>query len=101
MKKLLLLRHGESTWNKENRFTGWTDVPLSEKGIKEAGEAGRLLAKEGFIFFASQALGFRHSHLDGGDYSYDQKEKSKDPAKAVDFLVKDEQGRMLLTSMVA
>jgi 2,3-bisphosphoglycerate-dependent phosphoglycerate mutase len=50
MKKLVLLRHGESTWNKENRFTGWTDVPLSEKGVHEAGEAGRLLAKEGFIF---------------------------------------------------
>ncbi len=50
MKKLVLLRHGESTWNKENRFTGWTDVPLSEKGIQEAGEAGRLLRKEGFIF---------------------------------------------------
>jgi len=50
MKKLVLLRHGESTWNKENRFTGWTDVPLSEKGIDEAKEAGRLLAKEGFIF---------------------------------------------------
>ena len=50
MKKLLLLRHGESTWNKENRFTGWTDVPLSGKGIEEAREAGRLLAKEGFIF---------------------------------------------------
>jgi 2,3-bisphosphoglycerate-dependent phosphoglycerate mutase len=50
MKKLVLLRHGESTWNKENRFTGWTDVPLSGKGVHEAGEAGRLLAKEGFIF---------------------------------------------------
>jgi aldehyde:ferredoxin oxidoreductase len=55
----------------------------------------------GEVFFASQALGLRHSHLDSGGYSYDQKEKSKDPAKAVDFLVKDEQGRVLLTSMVA
>jgi aldehyde:ferredoxin oxidoreductase len=55
----------------------------------------------GEVFFASQALGFRHSHLDSGGYSYDQKEKSKDPVKAVDFLVKDEQGRVLLTSMVA
>jgi aldehyde:ferredoxin oxidoreductase len=55
----------------------------------------------GEVYFASQALGFRHSHLDSGGYSYDQKEKSKDPAKAVDFLVKDEQGRVLLTSMVA
>jgi aldehyde:ferredoxin oxidoreductase len=55
----------------------------------------------GEVFFVSQALGLRHSHLDSGGYSYDQKEKSKDPAKAVDFLVKDEQGRVLLTSMVA
>ncbi len=50
MKKLVLLRHGESTWNKENRFTGWTDVGLTEKGRDEAVEAGRLLAKEGFVF---------------------------------------------------
>jgi 2,3-bisphosphoglycerate-dependent phosphoglycerate mutase len=50
MKKLVLLRHGESTWNKENRFTGWTDVGLTEKGEEEAVEAGRLLAKEGFVF---------------------------------------------------
>ena len=50
MKKLVLLRHGESTWNKENRFTGWTDVDLSEKGMIEAKKAGLLLKKEGFIF---------------------------------------------------
>ena len=50
MKKLVLLRHGESTWNKENRFTGWTDVGLTEKGSGEAIEAGRLLRKEGFVF---------------------------------------------------
>ncbi len=50
MKKLLLLRHGESTWNKENRFTGWTDVDLSEKGIQEAKKAGEALKKEGFVF---------------------------------------------------
>ena len=55
----------------------------------------------GEVYFASQALGLRHSHLDSGGYSYDQKEKGKDPAKAVAFLVKDEQGRVLLTSMVA
>ena len=48
--KLVLLRHGESTWNKENRFTGWTDVPLSERGIAEAREAGRALLREGFVF---------------------------------------------------
>ena len=40
MKRLVLLRHGESEWNRENRFTGWTDVTLSQKGIKEAMEAG-------------------------------------------------------------
>lgn len=50
MMKLVLLRHGESTWNKENRFTGWTDVDLSEKGIEEAKEAGRVLKAEGFTF---------------------------------------------------
>ena len=50
MKKLVLLRHGESTWNKENRFTGWTDVDLSEKGVLEAKEAGRVLKREGFVF---------------------------------------------------
>lgn len=55
----------------------------------------------GEAYFASQALGFRHSHLDSGGYSFDQKEKGKDVSKAVDFLVKDEQGRVLLTSMVA
>jgi 2,3-bisphosphoglycerate-dependent phosphoglycerate mutase len=50
MYTLVLLRHGESTWNKENRFTGWTDVDLSEKGVSEAHEAGRLLSEEGFTF---------------------------------------------------
>ncbi len=50
MKRLVLLRHGESTWNKENRFTGWTDVPLSEKGVQEARDAGRLLKREGHVF---------------------------------------------------
>lgn len=47
---LVLLRHGESLWNKENKFTGWTDVDLSEKGIEEAHCAGQTLKKEGFIF---------------------------------------------------
>jgi 2,3-bisphosphoglycerate-dependent phosphoglycerate mutase len=50
MFKLVLLRHGESTWNKENRFTGWTDVDLSEKGRQEAAEAGRLLKEGGYVF---------------------------------------------------
>lgn len=47
---LILLRHGESTWNRENRFTGWTDVPLSEKGVQEALAAGRRLKQEGYDF---------------------------------------------------
>jgi len=50
MYKVVLLRHGESTWNKENRFTGWTDVGLSQKGVQEALEAGRTLRKEGYVF---------------------------------------------------
>jgi len=50
MYKLVLLRHGESKWNKENRFTGWTDVDLSEKGIQEAKEAAKQLKKEGYTF---------------------------------------------------
>jgi 2,3-bisphosphoglycerate-dependent phosphoglycerate mutase len=50
MHTVVLLRHGESTWNKENRFTGWTDVDLSEKGREEAAEAGRLLLEGGYLF---------------------------------------------------
>ncbi|MGC9945585.1 MAG: 2,3-diphosphoglycerate-dependent phosphoglycerate mutase [Bryobacteraceae bacterium] len=50
MHKLVLLRHGESDWNKENRFTGWTDVDLSEKGRQEAHEAGIALKAEGYTF---------------------------------------------------
>ena len=50
MYKIVLLRHGESVWNKENRFTGWTDVDLSEKGIEEARNAGRVLKQEGYTF---------------------------------------------------
>ena len=50
MKKIVLLRHGESAWNKENRFTGWTDVDLTEKGVAEAVRAGELLVEKGFRF---------------------------------------------------
>jgi 2,3-bisphosphoglycerate-dependent phosphoglycerate mutase len=50
MVKLVVIRHGESIWNQENRFTGWTDVDLSEKGIMEAKNAGRLLKSEGYAF---------------------------------------------------
>ena len=50
MHTVVLLRHGESTWNRENRFTGWTDVDLSERGRDEAAEAGRLLKEGGYVF---------------------------------------------------
>jgi 2,3-bisphosphoglycerate-dependent phosphoglycerate mutase len=50
MYKIVLLRHGESTWNKENRFTGWTDVDLTDKGVEEARVAGQLLKREGYAF---------------------------------------------------
>jgi 2,3-bisphosphoglycerate-dependent phosphoglycerate mutase len=50
MKTLVLLRHGESIWNQENRFTGWTDVGLSERGMQEALEASRVLGREGYSF---------------------------------------------------
>jgi 2,3-bisphosphoglycerate-dependent phosphoglycerate mutase len=50
MKEFVLLRHGESSWNRENRFTGWTDVDLSEKGIEEARNAGRALAQARYSF---------------------------------------------------
>ncbi len=50
MKTLVLLRHGESTWNMENRFTGWTDVDLSPRGIEEARAAGRQMLSDGYVF---------------------------------------------------
>ena len=50
MTKLVLIRHGESEWNKLNLFTGWTDVDLSEKGVNEAITAGKLLKEEGYSF---------------------------------------------------
>lgn len=50
MKRVVLLRHGESAWNKENRFTGWTDVDLTEKGVEEAKKAGKVLKENGFVF---------------------------------------------------
>jgi 2,3-bisphosphoglycerate-dependent phosphoglycerate mutase len=50
MHKLVLVRHGESTWNKENLFTGWTDVDLSKKGVQEATEGGRVLKEQGYTF---------------------------------------------------
>ena len=53
MYKIVLIRHGESTWNKENIFTGWTDVDLSPKGLEQAHAAGKLLKKEGYEFDAA------------------------------------------------
>jgi 2,3-bisphosphoglycerate-dependent phosphoglycerate mutase len=50
MYELVLIRHGESTWNRENRFTGWTDVPLTDTGVEQARQAGRLLKAEGYDF---------------------------------------------------
>jgi 2,3-bisphosphoglycerate-dependent phosphoglycerate mutase len=50
MHRLVLIRHGESVWNKENRFTGWTDVDLSERGMQEGKEAGKQLKEQGFVF---------------------------------------------------
>ena len=50
MHKLVLIRHGESTWNLENRFTGWADVPLTDTGVAQAKQAGKLLAENGFVF---------------------------------------------------
>jgi 2,3-bisphosphoglycerate-dependent phosphoglycerate mutase len=50
MHTVVLLRHGESTWNRENRFTGWTDVDLSDRGRDEAREAGRLMTESGYVF---------------------------------------------------
>ena len=50
MIKLVLVRHGESIWNKENKFTGWTDVGLSDEGIEYAKQAGKILYNEGFDF---------------------------------------------------
>jgi len=50
MYRLVLLRHGESLWNKENKFTGWYDVDLSEKGIEEGSKAGQAMKEKGFVF---------------------------------------------------
>ena len=58
--KLVLVRHGESEWNKENRFTGWTDVELSDKGRSEAKSAGKLLKEQGFSFDFSILLNLLH-----------------------------------------
>ena len=76
MKKVVLLRHGESVWNKENRFTGWTDVDLSELGVQEAIAAGKLLKENGFLFeisytsFLKRAVKTLNQVLDVMDLDY-------------------------------
>jgi len=60
MKRIVLLRHGQSQWNLENRFTGWTDVDLTEQGLEEARKAGELLKKEGFKVFLCTAVSYLH-----------------------------------------
>jgi 2,3-bisphosphoglycerate-dependent phosphoglycerate mutase len=82
MHKLVLIRHGESTWNKENRFTGWTDVDLSDKGREEARAAGRLMKAEGLTFDTAyvsvlrRALNTLHFALDEMDALWIPVEKS-------------------------
>jgi aldehyde:ferredoxin oxidoreductase len=114
---LVALRFGEAkTYEEAVRHlgTGANDFYrlLSQGTMKAAGQYGGsdfacVLGQEmggyatGEVYFAAQSLGFRHSHLDTGGYSYDQKHDDKDVDKAVDFLVSDEQGRVFLTSMVA
>ena len=56
MIKLVLVRHGQSAWNLENRFTGWTDVDLSEQGIEEAKAAGKVLKENGYTFLGAQVF---------------------------------------------
>jgi Phosphoglycerate mutase 1 len=64
MKRLILIRHGESQWNKLNLFTGWTNVDLSEKGIQEAIEAGKVLKENGYKTRDLLHLLFKKSHQD-------------------------------------
>ena len=86
MKKIVLLRHGESVWNRENRFTGWTDVDLSEKGVAEAVKAGETLRREGFHFgraytsYLKRAVKTLDAVLDAGipDASLPRTESLKD-----------------------
>ena len=81
-KKIVLIRHGESVWNRENRFTGWTDVDLTDKGVAEAQKAGELLKKEGFSFtmaftsFLKRANKTLNVILDKMDLDYIPVEKS-------------------------
>ncbi len=82
MKQLVLVRHGESEWNSLNLFTGWTDVDLSEKGRKEAAEAGRLMKAEGMAFdkvytsYLKRAIHTAHLALAEMDLEWIEEEKS-------------------------
>lgn len=82
MKRLVLVRHGESRWNKENKFTGWTDVDLSEKGVEEAKKAGKVLKEKGFHFsqaytsYLKRAIKTLNNILDQMDLDWIPVEKS-------------------------
>lgn len=82
MKKVVLIRHGESVWNNENRFTGWTDVDLTAKGVEEASKAGKLLKAEGFKFelaftsYLKRAVKTLNNILDQMDLDWIPVEKS-------------------------
>ena len=82
MKRIVLVRHGESAWNLENRFTGWTDVDLTPKGENEAKEAGKLLKAEGFAFtkaytsYLKRAVKTLNNILDNMDLDWIPVEKS-------------------------
>lgn len=82
MKRIVLVRHGESVWNMENRFTGWTDVDLSPKGVQEAIDAGQLLKAEGFTFekaytsYLKRAVKTLNNILDNMDLDWIPVEKS-------------------------
>jgi aldehyde:ferredoxin oxidoreductase len=97
-------RHLGRGSNEFYRFLG--QGTLKAAAVYGGGDFGCVLGQEmagyatGELFFAAQTLGFRHSHLDTGAYSYDQKNSEKDVARAVDFLIADEPGRAFLTSMV-
>lgn len=99
------VRHLALGTNEFYRFLGQGTMKAAER--YGGADFGCVLGQEmggyatGEVFFTSQALGFRHSHLDASGYSYDQKHKGKDVSKAADFLVEDERGRAFLTSTVA
>lgn len=82
MKRIVLIRHGESVWNKENRFTGWTNVDLSEKGVEEAKKAGATLKENGFRFgkaytsYLKRAIKTMNQILDVMDLDWIPVEKS-------------------------